>query len=26
MDDSKPNVNWIQAIDTAQLQRRGRAS
>jgi len=25
MDDSKPNVNWIQAIDTAQLQRRGRA-
>jgi len=25
MDDSKPSVNWIRAIDTAQLQRRGRA-
>src|SRR5882672_1533079 len=25
MDDSKPNVNWIRAIDTAQLRQRGRA-
>ncbi|HYS12752.1 MAG TPA: Rieske 2Fe-2S domain-containing protein [Burkholderiaceae bacterium] len=25
MDDSKPNVKWIRAIDTAQLQQRGRA-